>query len=252
MIEDVNNIRDIEGVSSTVKSFLFALASRANKTGTAFPSFSRLMKDSEIGNRGTLGKVSKEAENLGLIFVERRIGRVNQYHLKLSTSANSATGSKTATSANSATATSANIGPTTSTNTATLIDKTNIQVKKPYKKNVEKSAIIPDCLKQRSDFETAWSAFLENRKALKKPATVRAQELLLQKLSQHPHRVIEALNTAIERGWTGFEWDWLDNNNNKRTTAQSQFDLSKHHSLPENERNYNCVENMGPRPGDEI
>ena len=69
---------------------------------------------------------------------------------------------------------------------------------------------LPESLDSIGGFADEWQQFLENRRAKRAKATPRAQELLLKKLSEHPERAIEALQTAITRNWTGLEWEWLD------------------------------------------
>jgi hypothetical protein len=85
---------------------------------------------------------------------------------------------------------------------------------------------IPVTLSSIEGFDKLWSDFLENRAAKKAKATPRAQELLLIKLQQNPNRAMHALETAITRNWTSFEWDWIDG---KTTTSAKQ--PSQFHSL---------------------
>ena len=70
-------------------------------------------------------------------------------------------------------------------------------VRKGEKKTVE----IPEHLKD------VWGYFLEMRKKIRKPATERAQELLLKKLfslSAVPEIQIKIVEQSIERSWQGF------------------------------------------------
>ncbi len=60
-------------------------------------------------------------------------------------------------------------------------------------------------------FEEEWKNFVEHRKAKKAPMTARAQELIRETLAERPAEAIEALRTAIVRNWTGFKWEWIDN-----------------------------------------
>jgi len=64
-----------------------------------------------------------------------------------------------------------------------------------------------------SGFGDAWDAFIEVRKKKRAPMTPYAARLILQKLSEQPQRAVEALDTAIQRNWTGFEWQWLNGQN---------------------------------------
>ena len=74
-----------------------------------------------------------------------------------------------------------------------------------------KGADVPVTLSAVKCFDETWVAFLENRVAKRARATPDAQRLLLAKLAQHPDRAIMALETAITRNWTGFEWEWMEN-----------------------------------------
>ena len=214
MIEHTNRVREIENISATMKALLYALASRADNAGLAYPSFSRLKLDTGISNKGTLANAIHEAENRGLLFVDRTHGLVNRYHLKLLTSTDSATSTNIDTSTDIDTSTSTNIDTATSSNIGTQKKPLNKPFKNQYRKTQKNKATIPDVLNSVNGFNDIWQSFLDNRKALKKPAIKRAQELILKKLSKCPDRAIDALNVAIERGWIGFEWDWINNSKN--------------------------------------
>jgi hypothetical protein len=82
---------------------------------------------------------------------------------------------------------------------------------------------IPQSLKAVQGFESEWAQFLENRKAKRAKATPRAQELLLNKLSQRPHKSVSALQMAIERNWTGFEWEWMESGKQKPKQYESNI-----------------------------
>jgi len=87
--------------------------------------------------------------------------------------------------------------------------QTLMEVLVPSKPQKENS--IPDCLETIEGFTAEWEHFREHRKK-KVKMTPHAEHLLLKKLAQKPSQAIHAVQTAIERGWTGFEWEWLEKN----------------------------------------
>jgi len=73
---------------------------------------------------------------------------------------------------------------------------------------------IPPVLFNVPGFCNDWLAFIEHRKKKGCPATYRAQELILNRLCERPRQALAALQTAIIRGWQGFEWSWFDKDKN--------------------------------------
>lgn len=61
------------------------------------------------------------------------------------------------------------------------------------------------------EFESEWGSFRDMRKRKRAPLTGRAAELILSRLSEHPDRAVVALQEAIMRNWTGFDWNWMEN-----------------------------------------
>ncbi len=72
-------------------------------------------------------------------------------------------------------------------------------------------ASIPDQLQAIAGFISEWEAFKLHRRQKKAKMTTRAEELMLKKLNERPQSAILALQTAMVRGWQGFEWQWLEN-----------------------------------------
>lgn len=88
------------------------------------------------------------------------------------------------------------------------------------KPSVEPSTIIQGSLLfQIPEFESEWKHFLAHRKKLRKPMSEHAQELLLATLSGRPDQAVAALQMAMTRGWSGIQWDWMDNQNQKRANG---------------------------------
>lgn len=81
------------------------------------------------------------------------------------------------------------------------------------KENAARGYSIPLELNSLPDFEKEWQGFIQARKVKRKPLTDRAAELILGKLVERPGEAITALQTVIVRGWTSFEWSWLDRDN---------------------------------------
>ncbi len=83
---------------------------------------------------------------------------------------------------------------------------------KTLKKN---SVLLDDPL-----FAQEWIEFLKSRKAMKKPMTERAEELILARLAERPDQALTGLRTAIERGWQGFKWEWMEDRRGGATVPQ--------------------------------
>lgn len=63
---------------------------------------------------------------------------------------------------------------------------------------------------EEMDLMEMWSDFKSSRKSKKKPMTELAELLFLRKLLSKPSRSRRGLEMALERGWSGFEWEWVD------------------------------------------
>ncbi len=82
---------------------------------------------------------------------------------------------------------------------------------------VEKNSV----LLKNPEFAKEWMEFVKSRKAMKKPMTDRAQELVLKRLEEHPDKALAGLRMAIERGWQGFKWEWTEDRRNGNKPAPS-------------------------------
>jgi hypothetical protein len=69
---------------------------------------------------------------------------------------------------------------------------------------------------QNPEFETAFDAWLEFRKAKKAPATDRVVHAVLSRLAERPDQAVAALDTCMVAGWTDVRWDWIDNRNSRQ------------------------------------
>jgi hypothetical protein len=56
---------------------------------------------------------------------------------------------------------------------------------------------------ESDNFKSAWKAWKEHRRRIRKPMTDRAQELILKKLPKDEATAIAWINNAIEKGWQG-------------------------------------------------
>ena len=81
MFEHTNLVRELEGLTATDKALLYALASRADDKGDAYPAIPRLMIDSGIATERTLRKTIKRCEQSGVLHVTRKAGVLNSYRL---------------------------------------------------------------------------------------------------------------------------------------------------------------------------
>jgi hypothetical protein len=70
---------------------------------------------------------------------------------------------------------------------------------------------IPEWLTARPEWcQATWDAWMVTRTKKRAASTQHAVDLLCAKLAEHPERAMAAIQTCVEAGWTGFEWDWLD------------------------------------------
>jgi hypothetical protein len=92
---------------------------------------------------------------------------------------------------------------------------------------------IPDTLVLQEGFEREWSEFKVMRQKIKKPLTLRGEELILATLAQQPARAVAGLQMAISKCWQGFDWEWFDNAT--RSNRAGPLDKSKTVALREGE-----------------
>lgn len=116
--------------------------------------------------------------------------------------------------------------------------------------NAKHASSIPCKLLELNGFQTEWEAFEEMRRKKRAPMTSYAAHLILIKLSEHPERAMSALQTAITRNWTGFEWDWLNGSNGQNgslTRQMSAFEIEKRKTAICDEINKTFRRNGGKR-----
>lgn len=73
-----------------------------------------------------------------------------------------------------------------------------------------KGFTVPECFAPINGFTEALSGWIAHRKAIRKPATSRAIQLVITKLSEKPHLAVRVLDLIVEKGWQSFEWDWKE------------------------------------------
>lgn len=81
--------------------------------------------------------------------------------------------------------------------------------------------VVPDIFAKVDGFTAALGGWIESRRKLRKPPTDRAIQLVIDRLAKTPERAVEALNTAVERGWSGVDVTWLDG---KSFNGKANFD----------------------------
>lgn len=69
---------------------------------------------------------------------------------------------------------------------------------------------VPSELSVEDGFSESWGEFIQHRREIRKPLTHLAARNILTSLVERPHDAVAALETAIRRGWQGFEWAWFD------------------------------------------
>jgi len=72
---------------------------------------------------------------------------------------------------------------------------------------------VPACFENVKGFTAALAGWIEARNKKRNPPTGHAVQLLIDRLSEHPERAVDALNCAIESGWATVKWEWVENRN---------------------------------------
>ncbi len=71
--------------------------------------------------------------------------------------------------------------------------------------------ILPEWLSKAEGFtQDLWGAWMDTRRKKRASNTPHAIGLLVRKLEQRKRDAVKAIQTAVEAGWTGFEWEWFD------------------------------------------
>jgi hypothetical protein len=80
------------------------------------------------------------------------------------------------------------------------------------KKEIQRPAgyVVPACFETVTGFSAALAGWIESRKKMRKPATSRAIQLVIDRCAERPESAVAALNEAVERGWQSFKWEWMD------------------------------------------
>lgn len=83
---------------------------------------------------------------------------------------------------------------------------------------------LPEWLTTTTGFSPdLWAAWMDTRRRKRASNTPHAIGLLIAKLEQRKHMAVEAIKTAVEAGWQGFEWAWFDDRRAGRQAAQDKF-----------------------------
>jgi len=103
----------------------------------------------------------------------------------------------------------------------------------PSKKVDHSAADLPEGLLSIEGFTMElWNDWMAARKKKRILNTKSAVGLLLKKLMEHPDEAVSAIETAVERGWAGFEWSWLESRKSngfskvRKTTKKDNLDAN--------------------------
>lgn len=194
-----NDLLRNETLKANTKILLLILLSYENKEeGFAYPSHSRLMKESGL-SKATLLKCLNELEEKGYVKRVKAKGDNNRYYIdtsiknsstKISTSIkNSSTKNDTATS--------------TKNSTLQLLNKNNKKEKEKNKTNLDK---IIEAYTENDSLKETIKDFIKMRKTIKKPITDKGLKLTLNKLDKYGENdleKIEMLENSIMNCWQG-------------------------------------------------
>jgi len=192
----------------TGKLVLLALADHANENGESYPSMKRLEQRTGLTRR-SIQQTLRKLEEKGLVntLEQRKSGRqvVSRYRL-LRKSESSAVGANVVQGG----------GERHSPPGANVVrpSKENHH-KEPSREQKESgiqfSGFLPPELLDYVPFVAVWREFVEERRERKKPLTERSAARFAAKFRGHsPEDVTKLVSTAVERGWQGMEWSWLE------------------------------------------
>jgi len=89
----------------------------------------------------------------------------------------------------------------------------------PRKRGLTTDAQVPQWLRESPGWSDAlWADWMATRRRKRASNSEHAIALLIRKLEERPDDAIKAIETALEAGWTGFEWTWFDD---RRRVRQS-------------------------------
>ena len=70
---------------------------------------------------------------------------------------------------------------------------------------------LPQWLRESPGMSAAlWDSWMATRSKKRACNSAHAVGLLVRKLEKRPAEAVKAIETAVERGWTGFDWTWFD------------------------------------------
>jgi len=116
---------------------------------------------------------------------------------------------------------------------ASVSDRERVQGK--GKKSGSSCAEIPAALQAVEGFADIWPRWIESRKALKKPPTPHAQELMLKTLAEHPEHSVAAVEKCVLSGWQGFAWPWFFKDTDKARRVERNAKASGYYDSGEAE-----------------
>ncbi|MCK4705384.1 MAG: helix-turn-helix domain-containing protein [Gammaproteobacteria bacterium] len=206
-------------LKSSQKLVILSLADRADSNNFCFPSISRLTEDTCL-NRKTVLDAVKHLEIIGLITIEKGLGKGNKYTLILENPVPKRTlvpktvrVPKTAPVPVPKTVPpSPKNGTTTSPENGTLIYQSNLSTNLPVESNIYK----------KLDF-TCWPSFPDKqilddwfkmRKRLKADVTQTVVNRMGKQLTlcvDAGYLIDDCIGEAVERNWKGFKLGWMQN-----------------------------------------
>ena len=225
-----NELIDRTDLSFEVKSMYMILARFADAEGKCFPSVEKLAEI--IGkDKRTVIRYMKKLEEKGLIEKKRRFNQTNIYYLK-NVALNSDKidndkndGDIVVTSLDDTVVTSdsdknVNLKKHNEKNT---IKNTQYNIKEKSKKEKTKSKIedFVNKLEKSDEYKALILEYIKYRKEIKKTIKTIAPISKLLKDFPDSKRLLEAIEIAKEREWTGLEPEWVENYKNTKNGGNS-------------------------------
>lgn len=185
---------DAEGLSSTQKLVLLALADWANDEGLCWPSVERLAKKTGLSGRA-IQKTIRGFEELGIVRREEELGKGNRYWLDLCPTFTPEPRSPLPLN---------HVHPTPeprSPNTSEIPHRTpHPSIAGAKSATVERPEGVP---------AEAWADWLKARKAKRLPLTPTALKGIEREAAKAGWTLAEAVTECARMGWAGFKAEWV-------------------------------------------
>ena len=202
--------------SPTAKLVLIKLADNADDGGRCFPSHRHIQDQCEL-SRSAIQRNIEKLEKMGLVSIERRmrdgVNLPNIYHLNMSGRVAAQEGDPAAQEGDGVAAQEG----TEPSLSLTVNEPLDAQAHPPSKSTVR------NVLARVLDNDHV-TAVIEHRRQIKKPLTPYGAKRLAAQLEKCRDGPDAAADFMIDKGWTGFKIEWMENANRQPNSTGSTGD----------------------------